>query len=625
MLEATRRPYQGQYSDDLLTLTLQNTHRIADFCAQHRQQMTYELLQHVEHHLLWFYRNTPSWMLADRPEMAEEIDLLRQDIARFRDEANADVGFVRHKTLVGFEAVFPPDWDADGPDFERTREYRAARVAEFIAEVSDQTAAEWLGVINRCAATQSFDMATFPTFTDFLTRLAAARPELVLGYLDDISENLARFLPAILEGLGQTDQASAAKGLMQGWISQGRYLLPIGRHLRIAVTSHPDLIRDLADRATETGDVAAIIEATAIIVARSEFVSTPIVEEVFVPCLRLLTERGDTRWLGETWYQKTAVGFFSSINESQTQAVLDNLVHHQRVDHHMEVILAALAGGNYEAVWQFFGKRFQHKATAGDDSSYDTIPFKFFHGTTAIGANADQAVNIVKTWYVDDDPMFQFNGGRLIAIAFPGFPDMLRDKLSAMIAVDGEPAFAFVSSILDHYKGIPATHSVCQALIEAIPGDDKRLDTIESLLMGTDVVHGPFGFVEAYQQKKRSSSPGRTIRDRRSPLSPRATRATWTEGLRPNRVLPKNSCACDSSNGSTKLRNSYEHPNRTRRGEDRFASVHAGSCHLRGATPTLLSTWRASVHWRFKSLQIMRRTITNILVTGPDYIVAQID
>lgn len=109
MLDATRHPYQGQYSDDLLALTLQNTQHIVDFCAEHRQKMSYELLQHVEYHLLWFYRNTPSWILADRPEMAEEIDRLLQDIARFRDEANADVGYVRHKTLVGFEAVFPPD------------------------------------------------------------------------------------------------------------------------------------------------------------------------------------------------------------------------------------------------------------------------------------------------------------------------------------------------------------------------------------------------------------------------------------------------------------------------------------------------------------------------------------
>lgn len=500
MLDATRHPYQGQYSDELIALTLQNTQRVVDFCARHRQPMSYELLQHVEHHLLWFYQNVPSWILADRPGMAEEIDQLRQAIARFRDDANADVGFVRHKTLVGFKAVFPPDWDAVGRDSRCTRAYRTARVAEFIDEINDQIGAEWLEVIKRCAATQSSDMATFPTFIGFLTRLAKARPEVVSGYLADIPEDLSRFLPAILEGLEQTEQASAAKALMQGWISEGRYLLPIGRHLRLAAASHPNLIRSLADRAAEAGDVAAIVEAVAVIVARSEFVRTPIVDEVFVPCLRILTERGDMRWVDEAWFQTTALTFFSSLNESQAQAVLDNMVHHRRVDHHMEVILAALAGVAYDLVWQFFGKRLKHQAA--DDSGYDAIPFKFFHATTALGANADHAVSIVKTWYVDDDPMFQFTGGRLIAIAFPDFPNMLRDKLHALIATDGEKALGFVWSILDHYKGIPATHSVCQALIEAIPEDDQRLDQIEMLLMGTDVVHGPFGFVEAYQQKK---------------------------------------------------------------------------------------------------------------------------
>ena len=45
-------------------------------------------------------------------------------IESFRDRANANDRFVKFKTLVGSEFVFPLDWDGDSMDVEGPQRYR---------------------------------------------------------------------------------------------------------------------------------------------------------------------------------------------------------------------------------------------------------------------------------------------------------------------------------------------------------------------------------------------------------------------------------------------------------------------------------------------------------------------
>ncbi|MGO9171709.1 MAG: hypothetical protein ACLP7P_07060 [Rhodomicrobium sp.] len=263
MLNATRHPSSANYEDNFIELTVESASRIVEFSLQHHQGMSFELLQHVEHSFLWLYQHVPSWVAKCNDGIQQAANALVTLIAAFRDAINADVEFVRHKTFVGFEPVFVQDWDAHGPDFQRTEAYRFAKIDEYIESVNPDTAKEWLRVIKRCAATRSNDGATFSVFFEFLTRFSAARPEIMLGYLADIPEDLVGFLHGILKGLELSSKAKEAEALMRRWIAEGRYLGPIGRHLRLAKAANSNLIAALSRSAIEAKDRIAVREVAA--------------------------------------------------------------------------------------------------------------------------------------------------------------------------------------------------------------------------------------------------------------------------------------------------------------------------------------------------------------------------
>jgi hypothetical protein len=225
--------------------------------------------------------------------------------------------------------------------------------------------------------------------------------------------------------------------------------------------------------------------------------------------VRFLTQHKDVRWLYEARFQPMAPAFFAALRPDQVSPVLDNLIELPKIDAQTERVLAALAKADYEGVWQFFGRRLERKADkSASNAGYEPIPHQFFQAhAAALGQNADRAVDIVRGWY-GEDGLFQFRGGRLLAIAFPSCPPALRDKLVAIIASEGEASLSFISGILLHYHGDVATHPVCQAMIDCLPENDERLQQVRNLLRGTGIVRGAFGMSEAYQRKVAEISIG---------------------------------------------------------------------------------------------------------------------
>lgn len=500
MLNATSHPSSAIYENDLIELTVQNTRRIVEFSLQHHEAMCFELLQHIEYRFLWLYQNVPSWAAKCDIGVQQQAAELVAQIAAFRDAINADLEFERHKTLVGFEPVFAQDWDAHGPDFRRTDVYRLAKIDEYINSVNADNAEEWLRIIKRCAATRSNDGATFKVFLEFLTRFSTARPDIMLRYLADIPEVLVGFLPDILKGLELSPSAKQAEALMERWIAEACHLGPIGRHLRSAKTTYSSLITAMSRSAIEAKDRLAVREAAAVIVARPDLAASPLVDEVFVPSIRFLTGIEDTSWVDEAWYQPSMKSFFSALTEAQAQAVLNNLVHRPKIDNDAEMILIPIANFAYSALWHFFGARLRHKDDAA--KGYEPIPLKFYRAAPALGKVADCAIDTVREWYVEDDPMFELTGGKLLAIAFPDCSDALRAKLIAIIEADGVASFPFVCGILKNYQDNIAIQPICQALIDCLPEEDERLNTSDILLLNMGVVSGEFGMVEAYKRKR---------------------------------------------------------------------------------------------------------------------------
>jgi len=193
--------------------------------------------------------------------------------------------------------------------------------------------------------------------------------------------------------------------------------------------------------------------------------------------------------------------FFSALTAPQAEVTLDNLVFWPEVSWHMEDILGTIAVNHHDLVWQFFRKRLAHEPQAGGPR-YEAIPYDFHEPAAPLSTNPERAVDIVRGWNDADDPLFRFHGGRLLPIAIPTIPERLEAKLLSLVEAEGEAAFSFVVGIMENYKGEPFTHRICQSLIDAVPENDDRLGSVEVALLGTGVVSGEFGMVEAYQAKK---------------------------------------------------------------------------------------------------------------------------
>jgi hypothetical protein len=106
--QATRLPSQATYSNELCATVLSDSKRIVDLLTARSTGQPYELLEHLEHHLLFEYHRAYEIGAADRFGCKDLAQKLAASILAFRDAVNSDCQFVRYKTLVGFESVFSP-------------------------------------------------------------------------------------------------------------------------------------------------------------------------------------------------------------------------------------------------------------------------------------------------------------------------------------------------------------------------------------------------------------------------------------------------------------------------------------------------------------------------------------
>jgi ppGpp synthetase/RelA/SpoT-type nucleotidyltranferase len=496
---ATRFPMDGGRAD-LVELVLDDTLKIIEFYRGRVDEEPFQLLQHLEHQFLFLYRRSKEMAVGNLgPTIGAKAAVVVSAIEAFRDRANGDDRYVKFKTLVGFESVFPAEWGGDAMDIEGPRLYRAAQITQFAASITSENAAEWYDIIKLCASVKSEDMATFPSFGEFLKQLAARSPDIVIGYLEKDDEVLNNFLPAILGGLAEGARPEEGLALVTEWIDSGKHLAAIAHYLRFADKTSPELVRKLGQQAIKLKDANAAIGTLTAIIARQLL---PLVDDVFLPIMRMLTEMGDARWVHATWYLPTLRPFLDSLSEVQSRAILDNMVLRGRIEHHDEWILRELAKRHAEIVWHFFKKRIDRKGADESEDRYEPVPYQMTELAKPLARDAGLAVRIVRSWYAPDDYLFTFSGGRMLQNVFPAFTSDFEAELIALARTGNEDDVNFVLSILGSYRGGQFLHEVCKAIVEALPDGDKRLGKVEVILESTGVVFGRFGMVQAYQGRK---------------------------------------------------------------------------------------------------------------------------
>ena len=143
-------------------------------------------------------------------------------IFKFRDTINADDRFVRYKVLVGFESVYPGHWTDEEFDYKEADEYRRGEANRYIDEINAANENDWFDLIARCAETKSDDLATFPVFGNFISKLAERKPEVADRFLAKASDDLRNFLAGFLNGLALSGRRDIYERILESELESAR-------------------------------------------------------------------------------------------------------------------------------------------------------------------------------------------------------------------------------------------------------------------------------------------------------------------------------------------------------------------------------------------------------------------
>lgn len=504
---ATCTPGQAQYSNELLATTLQAAVRIVEFVTKRANATSYELQQHLE------YRFHDDYFRAERfredPEnqfgCQAEAAALVAAILKFRDTINADNRFIQYKVLVGFESIYPGHWTDEEFDYKGADEYRRGEAGRYIDEINEANENDWFDVIARCAETKSSDLATFPVFSRFISKLAERKPEVVDRLLARASDDLRNFLPGFLNGLALSGRSDIYDRILVSELECAGDLAGVARHLRYSDVNKPESAARLLERAIEQDDSTAVIEC--LLFAMEHYGTEKIadVDKFVRDALSFLNDREDPRWVNQAGYMQKATKFYEELTPERTTQILQNLGYLPQVNYQAERVLARLAERQPEAVWDYLGARLARGAAEGEEEEHFRAVPPRFHGLEK-ELSKDPQLGIRKglAWFARDRKLFEFRGGRLLSNAFPNCSPEFATALAELVQVGGDTEADFALAILRNYRGEISTHAVLKEIVSRFSDSDSKMSQIRIAIYSTGVVSGEFGIAEAWRAKKES-------------------------------------------------------------------------------------------------------------------------
>ena len=501
--EVARPPIRG-YSNELLKMTLMDGQQIIDFLTQHIVGQPYELLEHLEDTLLRHYHMAKQIAddATDRFGCRTTAASLVKSIETFRDTINGDKPFVLYKTLVGYEAVLPPHWDNEDFGFQEAHNHRKEQAEKFIDAITDKNLGDWLPVIERCASTESDDLATFPIFGEFLCSLAKRKPSIAMKILEKPDSPILKFLHVLLVGLSDSNAAAEYHKIISDYIKTGEEVLAVARHLRHKQALDVSMLEATLKKAIEQNDDFAVMECLATSIEKHGLDGHLLIDNVFTPAIKFLAQRQRPEWVFGTYFLSGVETFFSALTVEQCNFVLESMMPLIKIQYQHEKVLALIAKRYPELVWDFLLHRMSKDRKEKQGERYEASPFTLHDLREPLASNTDLAIKMIRSSFAPKDPMFQFNGGRLLSLVFPTLPENFIRSLAGMVDNGSDDDIDFALAIFQNYKGEPAGHPVLQAIVNKLPENDRRLVNVEIALRSAGVVQGPYGHVEAYRRKR---------------------------------------------------------------------------------------------------------------------------
>jgi hypothetical protein len=364
---------------------------------------------------------------------------------------------------------------------------------------------DWFDLIQRCAETRSSDLATFPVFGSFISKLAERKPEVADRFLAKASDDVRNFLAGFLNGLALSARRDIYERILESEIESARSLAGVAHHLRNSDVEKPDYAFRLLKRAIDIGDSIAVIEC--LLFALEHYGTEKIADaDTFLgDALNFLNDRKDPSWISQAWFLQTATKVYDELTPQRTAQLLQNLGYLCKADYRVERVLTKLAERQLETVCDYFGDRLATESTNGKkEERFEAVPFRFHGLEKALSKDAQLAIRKGLSWFTQDRKLFQFRGGRLLSSTFPDCSSDFAAELATLVKTGGDTEADFALQILQNYRGETSTYVVLKEIVSRFPDDERQMNGVRISIDNTGVVSGELGFAEAWRAKKGS-------------------------------------------------------------------------------------------------------------------------
>lgn len=505
MQSATRLPTQGRYADPMLERVLTDTCAVIGFLNEQADDLDALLKEKIEHATLFHYRRAkdmPADTLKHEGVRAARDAVMVAALAQ-RERFNADLEYVIFKTLVGFESVFGYEWDEDEVkvDFAAKDAFRKERAAEYLVQVTDQTADTWFDRLNGYAAIKSDDLAMFPQLGAFIADIAQKSSAIGASWIDRSHDQpLLQFRPGILRGLYASDRGAALKWI-DAAIDRGDDLSGIAHFIRHAEPAAPDVLEKVASVAIGAEDDGAVYKVLEACAARPDEFGMPLSRRLAIEALTFLSARGHYRWTEPLWVWGKRSGLLAQFDDANRTALFAAMRDLPKIDFRAEEILAPYGESHAGEIIDVFGARLEReraqKGNALVDDRFEAVPHDFSRLHHSMQKSGAVLLPKALDWHRADPLLGQYKSARLVANIFPNLPEDVIKQLIEYASSRDRAAQDFVIDVMSNYDGADVAFTVLKEMVAVLPAEDNLLRGVRAALGETGVMHGEFGYRDA--------------------------------------------------------------------------------------------------------------------------------
>lgn len=478
--QATQTPHQGNYSQELEIIALENTNFLITFYSSIVQEADNEIIKIIEEQSHWFVKRFPSGL---------------KGLKKLHAIINKKSEYCMYKVFVGYDYRF-----SENIDWKEAEKERKQKIDEYISQITKRNFTDWqkkiLSIIKNYA--QVDDRDQFQYFNIFLNELGKQKPKIAQKLISENEKELEPLLIPLVAGIWESSQKEDAKKILENWIKNGKHLSTCAYIFKYVKEIDEQLLKKVHKKSKEQNDINALTNIICSIVGNFE--QSKVGKDLFIDCIKELEKHKNYWWINHVWFRGNSI--LETLTKNDWKVVLESLLNAPNIDYHLEEILSVVAQNSPKELIDFFYKRIKIQAKKKREERYDAIPFDLHKLNESLSKNADVVTEEILKWFKKEDWLSYWEGGHLLQAIFPSFHQKLEEQLIKLLKSKNKNKAKIVLYVFRSYKGETFLHKVCKEFIRQYPKSKKYQQEMFIVLSQMGVVSGEYGFVEGYGEKK---------------------------------------------------------------------------------------------------------------------------